>query len=118
MAIELIRCAETLGDPARKISGLIVGLESAQKDGELIAAKPGDKCSLAGNRAQTGRGLFQNLIADRMPKRVIDLLESIKVDGEESETSARLCGVRSIGQGSREGASVRQPGQFVMRGKI
>lgn len=51
-----------------------------QDDGELIAAKAGDRIRLAHARADALAGLDQQRISPVMPERVVDLLEAVEID--------------------------------------
>ena len=51
---------------------------------ELVAAEATDLAVLAHNRFQPLRHLPQKLVADRVPQRIVDVLEAIEVDQEKA----------------------------------
>jgi len=86
-----------------------------QQHGELVTAQPGDQ--IAGPHAvgQPVRHHPQQGIADRMPQRVVDLLEPVEVEQQEPGPAARPRHreQRVVGPAQQQGA-VGQPGQLIV----
>jgi hypothetical protein len=65
-----------------------------QQDEEFVAAMPAHHVRAAHCGRKTLRRDLENLVSDRMPQGVVDLLELIQVDEEQRELRARASGDR------------------------
>jgi len=87
----------------------------SEQHGKLVTAQPGDQVAGADAvREPAGHGP-QQLIADVMPERVVDLLEPVEVEQEEPgpATGSRRFGQRASGLAQQQRA-VGQPGQLIV----
>ncbi len=83
------------GDPAG--SGPV---GAGQQHPELVAAHPGQHPAAAQRLGQPGPYQAQQLVADRVPETVVDLLEPVQVDQQQREPPL---GSRAIGDVERDG---------------
>jgi hypothetical protein len=60
------------------------------QDRELVAAKSGDGIGFGYRGAQALRHAFQQLVPDRMAKRIVDRLEQVEIEHEDAEAFAAL----------------------------
>jgi hypothetical protein len=58
-------------------------LDVRQQDHELVTALATDRVGGAHTRGQAARNRLQHLVADRMPQRIVDVLETIQVQEEQ-----------------------------------
>ena len=84
--------------------------------GKFVAAEP-RQIGVAGERAQLLRHLAQHIVADRMAKHVVDLLEAIEVDAQHGERFfTQLGGIDGAGEMLDEVGAIGQIRQgIVMR---
>jgi len=76
-------------------------LDRRHDDGELVAAQPRDRVGLAGAAAQAVRHHLKELVADRMPERVVDALEAVESRQSTASISPRLTRLSSCSSRSR-----------------
>ena len=76
---------------------------------ELVAAVPARRCPLAAAAAQASGDLDQQLVADRMAERVVDVLEVVDVEEQERHLAIgrRVANASSIS--SRSSARLGRP---------
>jgi hypothetical protein len=88
----------------------LLGVGAAQEDAELVAPEARDDVALAQRLAQPRADAAQQLVADVVAERVVELLELVEVDHQQRE---RLLGRdRGLDVG-RERAAVAQAGEVV-----
>ena len=63
-------------------------------DGELVAADAGDEIVAADGVGEPLRHRADQLVADRMAERIVDVLEVVEVDVEHGRRRAALADVR------------------------
>ena len=85
---DLERLEQARGDPlSHDRAALAVGVQ--QRDHELVASQAGDEVAVAQDSRQALAELAQELVADRVAEGVVDLLESVEVDEQACQRSAR-----------------------------
>jgi len=72
-------------DFARDNGGVVGTADVAQQDQELIAAEAANDVMRAYTRAQAAAHLEQQLIADGMTHRVVDVLEAVQIDEQQRQ---------------------------------
>ncbi len=65
--------------------GVLAGLYIRKDDGELVTAQTGHRILLAHAGRDALGTLFQQLIAERVPHGVVDLLEMVQVDEQDTD---------------------------------
>src|SRR5262245_48100856 len=68
---------------------------------ELVSAIPRDGVSVANDQLHDGRDLLQHEITDRMPARIIDLLEVVEIDRRDRDRRAAPTRGAEIGTKTR-----------------
>ena len=77
-------CAKPFGYIQR-----VVGRRRREHDGEFLAPDPPDQVGLPQPGAQAMDDVLQGRIAQRMPVSIVDDLEVVNIDHQESETLPR-----------------------------
>ena len=62
---------------------------ASTQDDELVAAEAGDECRRPAADEMRGRGLHEQLVADRVAEAVVDDLEPVEIDEEHADARAR-----------------------------
>ena len=90
---------------------------AVDQDDELVTAEPSHAVALAHDAGQPGGHRLQESIADRVPERVVDLLEAVQIDekGRHGDIVAPGPGQHLFGAVEDEGP-VGQAGQRVVHG--
>ena len=83
-------------------------------DRKLVSAKPCHRIALADTRAETTGNFLQQIIADRMPQRVIDFLEMIKVEAKHGQASIAVHSAKCLFEFLAKLRSIRQARQRIM----
>ena len=83
-------------------------------DREFVAAQPRDRVVFGDALAETPGDLFQQRVADRMAKRIVDVLEVIEVETEHRKLIAAPDEPQGLFELFAEQRPVRQIGQRVM----
>src|ERR1700738_869885 len=84
-------------------------------DGEFVAAETGQHVGIAQRRTQPLRDLDQQLVARRMPQRVVDVLEPVEVEHQDGESGAMtLQPLAGIFEFFGEQRAVREAGERMM----
>ena len=118
VAIELERGGERAQDLGRQGRGVGGLRELGLHQRELVAAEPGQ--GVAGpDRARDPAGhRAQQLVADRMAERVVDLLEAVEVEEEDRGQATFAAGMgQGLAEPVEQQGAVRQPGQRVVQGQ-
>ena len=118
VAIELERGGERAQDLGRQGRGVGGLRELGLHQRELVAAEPGQ--GVAGpDRARDPAGhRAQQLVADRMAERVVDLLEAVEVEEEDRGQATFAAGMgQGLAKPVEQQGAVRQPGQRVVQGQ-
>ena len=111
---ELDRSFEIAMELARPL--LDLGLRPGWKEhGELVPPESGDQTVVADRGAETVRDLDEQLVAGVVAERVVHLLEPVEVDQEHGAGLGVPDGPAGL---IPEPATVRQAGQWVMRGEV
>ena len=91
-----------------------------QQHGELVAAEPRDHVARPDAVRQPVRHQPQQPVADRVPQRVVDLLEPVQVEQQEADLGGPTWppgpALRSVCR--HQQLAVGQPGQLVMVGLV
>src|SRR6185437_4856405 len=119
MTVDLERLAErfddALGEPLRILAVLGGGL---QHD-EFVATETGDHVGWADDGSKPARDVFEQLIADRMTKRIIDRFETIEVDQVNGQVPVALAySCEHQIDSLAELRTVGQPREFVIFGEV
>ncbi len=94
-------------------------VEVLDDDHELVAAKPRQQVGFAQRAGQRLGHLLQQLVADPVSQRVIDVLEPVEIDVEHADVAAVALGLSDrLRQPLLQQQAVRQPGQRIARGQI
>ena len=97
--------------------GVLAVVHGRQQHSELVPAEAGERVPVAHHVAEPQRDLAQQLVAVRMAERVVDLLEAVEVDEEDSDLPVAALRHRERAfEPFLEQDAVRQAGQRVMRG--
>ena len=118
VAIELERGGERAQDLGRQGRGVGGLRELGLHQREFVAAEPGQ--GVAGpDRARDPAGhRAQQLVADRMAERVVDLLEAVEVEEEDRGQATFAAGMgQGLAEPVEQQGAVRQPGQRVVQGQ-
>jgi hypothetical protein len=121
VTVKIERPFDCLDDPERERDGPFVRrVIKRLDDRELVAAQSRQNVGIANGDLEALGHLAQQLIAGRVPERVVDLLEPVEVEREHCKivgdrTVARLH--RTIKQ-LREVGPVWQPGEQIVLGKM
>ena len=105
-----IACEQLLRDPAqyRRI------VEVLDDHHELVAAQPRQQVGLPQGAGERGRHPLQQLIADAMAERVVDVLEPVEVDEQHADAMSAALGLRDrLRQALVQQQPVGQAGQRV-----
>jgi hypothetical protein len=78
----MIGLGERRADAARKPHGVLRRCEILGDDGELVPAQPADEVDLAHAFLQSRRDLGEQSIAGGVAERVVDVVETVEVEGE------------------------------------
>ena len=106
------RRQQPLGDLDRPA---LAGQPLAQQR-ELVAAHPRERVALVHQRAEPQRDLGQQLVAARVPERVVDELEAVDVEHQHGDRAAVARGQRErVVHAVDEQRAVRQPGERVVQ---
>src|SRR5208283_3919704 len=75
--------------PGGRLQGIGIG-GAAGDDGELVAAEPGNQIVAAHHPTQALRDLKNELVADMVAERIVDILEVIEIDVEHGRRRAAV----------------------------
>ena len=93
--------------------------EILDDDHELVAAEPGKQIGFAQRGRERGGDPLQELVADAVSERVIDVLEPVQIDKKHPDALAGALGLGDrLGQAFLEQHTIRQPRQRVSGGEI
>ena len=113
-AVDPVRAAEGVAEPADENRGLLLGARADGEDDELVAADARDGVARAHDGLEPARDALQDLIAGVVPADVVDLLESVEVDGHQREGVRCAAGpLQRLVDAVVEQRSVREPRQRV-----
>ena len=83
---------------------------------ELVAAEAGEQVGLAQRGGERPRHVLQQLVADAVAQRVVDVLEAVEVDEQHADAPPRPARLRDrLRQSLVQQQAVRQAGQRVAR---
>ena len=119
IAVDSARLPHLADQVLRNMPSVIAGLEVHQHDVEFIATDPCNR--IAGTQCTfKARGyLLQYLVADFVPKTVVDLLELVEVDIKQGQLpTVAFRGTDTLGQAIAQQEAIRQTGQTVMLGLV
>lgn len=89
LTAEIERPLDQGDDPERERDGsLALVLLVFLDDGEFVAAEASQHIGIANRRPQPLRHFDQQLVAGRMPQRVVDALELVEVEHQHGEAGA------------------------------
>ena len=88
-AVDAVRAAERLPDPAGERRRLLVLGRPEREDDELVAADAGDRVGLAHDRLEPAGDRPQHRVPDLVAADVVDALEAVEVDDEQRERLVR-----------------------------
>ena len=95
-------------------------IDTVQQDNELISTLPCDQILLPSCESQKVRDLLEDQVAEVVPKSVIDQLESIEVDKQDSILAIRIaiCILLPFYQSALERCAIREPGERITESEI
>ena len=111
---DLIGLDDQLADSLRKRGRICRLLHLGHDDGEFVAAQTGNRIRLSGAATQTVGDQFQQLIADRMAKRIVDALELIEIEAKDRQAFAAFDAFEFVLQPLSQHNAIGQVGQRVM----
>ena len=88
VAVEVIRRADDLDDPARQHGGILRLLGFRDDDREFVAAETRDRVDLAHASPQPVGHRAQERVAHRVAEGVVDFLEAVEVEAQDRERAA------------------------------
>jgi hypothetical protein len=99
-------------DPVRAVGGLVDAFDVVTEHDELVASEACDRVRLAHRAVDALARFDEQLVAGRVPERVVDRLEPVEVDEERREHAAVApdAGAGSIHTVGEHDA-IREPGQ-------
>jgi hypothetical protein len=83
-------------------------------DGEFVAAQPCNRVGLPGAVTQPVGNHLEQLVADRMPERIVDALEMIEIEAEHGERFSPLHPLELVLQPLTQQHAIGQVGQRVV----
>ncbi len=87
-----------------------------EQDGELVTAEPGNGVGLVQHRTKPGADLFQQLVTVVVTEGVVDLLEPVQIDEQQSDCRAgALSRSELLAATVKEQHAVRQTGQGIVK---
>ena len=112
------RRGEQVEDALGGVGGLLAA-DVLEQDRELVAAEARGGVDAAHGAVEPPRDRDQHLVADRVPERVVDLLEVVEVEEEHRERAvvAAPAGQR-LARGLDEHRAVGEPGDGVVEGLV
>ena len=119
LAVDIVGSLEQADDLACQYLGLRRVLQVLDDDGELVAAEPGDGVFLAQAVAQALGRLLQQLVAEKVPQRIVDQLEAVEIQQHDGGTAVAAgfqfqCVIEAL----VEHQAVRQLGQHIVVGDV
>ena len=94
-------------------------VEILDDDHELVAAQAREQIGLAQRGRERARDALQELVADPVAERVVDVLEPVEVDEQHADAAPAALRLRDrLRQTLVQQQTVRQPGQRVARGHV
>ncbi len=88
LAGELDRLGHGPPEPFSRLHHLSGAVDVLEQNRELVAAEVGDRVAVPDDGPQAAGDLLEELIADGMPVRVVDLVESVEVQRQHREAVA------------------------------
>ena len=114
MAIDLIGGRQYGDDAVRQLRDGVIVERGRHDHGKFVAADPPAKFLPATGLAQAARDFAQQFIANLMAQRIVDRLEPIEIDHQESAAgAARACGGHGLVQHFAQMATVGQASQRI-----
>jgi hypothetical protein len=90
-------------------------LDFGEQHDELVTALPADRIRGARTAQQAGRDGLEQLVAERVPERIVDVLEAIEVEVEDRDVSLVARGrADRVADAFLEEHAIRQAGEIVM----
>lgn len=87
MLVDQKRFAHALLDLVRQTRNRLAVAGVSEDDHELVAALPADGVGFANTGREPGDDGLQELVADRVAKRVVDRLEAVKVEEHQGHAA-------------------------------
>src|SRR3990172_958882 len=107
--------AHAAQDSLRRYRGVFGALDAREQESELVATHARHGVALADRLAQLTGDFLKELVAARMPNRVVDELESVEVKEHDCHFFAPPARLRQADtQTLLEEHAIRQPGQHVV----
>ena len=111
------------GDGGMKLPGKHFGerglISHRRDEDKFVAAEPGRDQDFFGERAQLFRQRAKQIVADRVPKRIVDFLEAVEVDTQDGERAiACRGGVDRAAKMLDKGEAIGQVRQGIMMGHM
>ena len=114
-----MRPGERRDDLARRLAGTVRVRQLRQHDHEFVPALAADGVRAPDAHRQFPGDDLQELVAHRVPERVVDLLEAVDVQKEHRHPAMMTSGQRECpGQPIREQHAVRETRQGVVAGEM
>ncbi len=119
LAVDVERLVESTAQRGGHAQRVLASDRAFENDAELVASSACQRIDATDALAKLRRDLPQQLVAGVVAERVVDLLETVEVDGEEGHLHA--VATRPLHRAAEpilEQPSVGQPGQRVMLGQV
>ena len=119
VSFQLKGIVEELGQGLAHARGILAACGLLQDHGKLVAAGASHRVGAAHPAHEDVAYALEQLVADVMPDGVVDLLEMIQIDQEQS--GLRPCApgaLKCAGQAVLKETAVGQSGQFVMQSQV
>ena len=114
-----VRLGDRRDNLLRDEPGVLGLIDFRQEDEELVAAVAADGVRLADARHQALRDRAQDLVADAVTERIVDVLETIAVQEQDRDAAAVAARQRDgPGEAIVQEQPVRQVGQRVVFGEV
>lgn len=118
-ATAIKRLGQLVYDALGKGDGVFDVLDVGLNDRKLITTQTGSGIRIADDARQTLSHFLDHQVADIMAEVVVDVLEPVKVDKQNSDTALEAaCGQQRLTQTIQEQGTVRKAGQNVMDRKV
>ena len=102
------RCSDVLGNQGRRLHVGVAG----QENRELVASEARHGVDFSDRGDQPGADLGEQLVAELVSERVVDLLEAVQVDQQQAHSRAlATSGKQGLRQPVVQQLAIWQPGQ-------
>ena len=115
MAADIVRNRQDVDEPAgerRCVRRLVVGIYL--HDSELVSAETRERIGLADALANSAPDCLQQIVADRMTERIIDIFEMVEVEAQHRDLLISSDAAERLFQGFGQHGPIRKVGQRIV----